>query len=77
MVVSVRVSSGGLRPEQGENNTNDQNQPQPTRQGMDSIIENIFGQGSIKGYHYHNKDEEKEKFFQERFPINGSSANMD
>lgn len=76
MVVFVRVGFGGLRPKQGENNTNDQNQSQPTRQGMDSIIKNIFGQGTIKGYRYHNKDEEKEKFFQDRFPINGSSTNM-
>jgi len=77
MVVFVRVGFGSLRPEQGENNTNDQSQPQPVRQGADFIIENIFGQSSIKGYGYHNKDEEKEKFFQERFPINGFPANTD
>ena len=75
--VFVMVGFGGFCPDQGENNANDQSQSQPTRYGMDSIIKNIFGQGSIQSQHGHNKNEEEEKFFQNGFPISGSPANGD
>lgn len=44
---------------------------------MDFIIKNILGQGSINSYCRQNKDEEKERFFQDRFPINGFPANIE
>jgi len=46
--VFIMVGFGGFRPDQGEDNANDQGQSQPTRYGMNSIIKNIFGQGSIQ-----------------------------
>ena len=46
--VFVMVGFGGLHPDQSEDNANDQSQSQPTWYGINSIIKNIFGQGSIQ-----------------------------